>query len=205
MSKAKLQKAEALELLKGLSIDDQADIDIAFGRASSDADVGTLFSYLLKQGPVQRNLANELLNEVAPFYLDSDDRVMRLFAEVADRRQRKSCEKTRLLKAHNNDLTGVELMSSDGSRFALFLPDASQKGQVRVQFFDRQGFSGHCTRKNYSECIDEALSCGISVETQGNLDVLSEMPEFVAGNERVSRMAQLNTGQITWHEFAKAD
>lgn len=204
MSKSQLQKADALELLKGLSIDDQAGIDAAFGRASNDADVGTLFSYLLKQGPVQRSLATELLNEVAPFYLDSDDRVMRLLAEVAERRKRRSCVKTRLLDAHNNDLQGVEFMSSDGSRFALFLPDASQQGQVRVQFFDRQGFSGHCTRKNYSECVDEAFGCGIMVETQGNLDAFSKMPEFIAGNERASRMAQLNAGQLTWKEFGQA-
>lgn len=194
--------ARALRLLKDLSVERQSDIDIAFGRAESDIDVRSLFSYLRKKGPVQRDLANALLGEVAPFYLDSDDKVMRLFAEVSQRRQKENCVKTKLLSAHKNDLAGVEMMSPDGVRFAIFLPDASQQGQVRVQFFDRKGFSGHCTRKNYSLCLDEALSCGIRIETEGNLVAFADTQEFMAGNERASRISELNSGLITRDEFA---
>jgi hypothetical protein len=204
MGRATDANARAEELLQGLSNSCKSDIEKAFDRIESDYDIRCLLTYLRRAGPTSKALVLSLFDEIALFYTDSEDALLRQFALIAERNMRANDLKTQLLKAHNGDLTGVELMSADNSQFAIFLPDASDPGRVRVQFFDHRGFFGHSTRDNFPEVLGEALSSGMKTVTKGQLERLAITPEFIAGNAAASRIADLNAGKITWAEFVSA-
>ncbi len=92
---------------------------------------------------------------------------------------------------------GVVLRHRQSERWAFLLPDATESGRWRAQYFDSDGFSGHCTRDTEMEVIKEAVGQGFVIRDQCALDRIQNSKRFQRGNFVSNLLFQLSTGKIT--------
>lgn len=106
-----------------------------------------------------------------------------------------------IMTRHNGSPLGVEFQSKEGNRYAFITRDMSQHGAYRIQYFDRDGFSGHAVYKSLGETVQEMVKEGYRSEVKGALSQLSSTVSFMRGNEVSALIGKLNAGQITHQEF----
>ncbi len=139
--------------------------------------------YLVHLLSKERNLSNEfhryLLRNAAPGAILFDT-IMRRFGA---------------------DPSGVEFRNKSRDAWAFVLPDASEPGRHRVQYFDRTGFFSHHPENTVAACVDTMVSDGYVVEDAGALDRLSVTDDWRRGTEVAGLMQRLNSRQITFAEF----
>jgi len=181
---------------------DAAQVETALDQALQDSDDALLALLLKYRGhPETRHTANDLFSAFADLYTDSDNPMLAAVAQTAVRQRDALDLRHRLLEAHDGDLAGVQLTTPSGKQGALFLPDATEPGRVRVSYFDERGFFGHLTRDSYEALLNEAWVDGFREETHGLLEQWMTLDSFNEGNEVVSLIAQVNRGQITHQEY----
>ena len=92
---------------------------------------------------------------------------------------------------------GVVLRHRKSERWAFLLPDATESGRWRAQYFDTDGFFGHSTRDTEMEIIEEAVGQGFVVRDQSALERLQDTKRFQRGNFVSNLLFQMSTGKIT--------
>lgn len=102
---------------------------------------------------------------------------------------------------YGEDLAGLELSNDSKSLFCLFLPDASEEGKFRMTELSETGLIGHTTKNSYKDVLDEAIHSGYRNIANGNIHRLSISTKFIKGNEFLSRMDALKSGDMSWEEF----
>jgi hypothetical protein len=109
----------------------------------------------------------------------------------------------RIMCRFDGDPSGVEFKSSSRAAWAFVLPDASEIGKQRVQYFDGDGFFSHSPYATVDECVDAMVSEGYVLEDVGALDTMSQSDRWSRGVEVARLMQLLNSKQITFREFCE--
>lgn len=95
---------------------------------------------------------------------------------------------------------GLELRHQTQDRWALIVGDASKAGYWRLQYFDRNGFSGHHTEPSAAKCGMAAVDEHFTIHDPGALDRLAATPAFVSGNQYAAVIQAHNSGKLSWAE-----
>lgn len=106
-----------------------------------------------------------------------------------------------IMRKFNGDPSGVEFKADNRDAWAFVLPDASEPGRMRVQYFDRSSFFSHHPYDTLSECVDNMVAEGYTVEDAGALERLSDTDEWRRGVEVAGLIQKLNAKEITHEEF----
>lgn len=107
----------------------------------------------------------------------------------------------RIMRKFDGDPSGVEFKAGSRDAWAFILPDASEPGRMRVQYFDRSSFFSHHPYDTVAECVDNMVSEGYVLEDAGALDRVSDSAEWRRGVEVAGLIQRLNAKQITHQEF----
>jgi hypothetical protein len=107
-----------------------------------------------------------------------------------------------IMAKYEGNPSGVEYRQEDGQRWAFVLPDASEPGRFRVQYFDEKGFSGHYAHNDLVSAVEDMVRSGYRVEDIGALDRLSTTNLWAAGIETSDLITRLNMGKIDFKEYA---
>ena len=107
----------------------------------------------------------------------------------------------RIMSRFGGDPSGVEFKSTSRDAWAFVLPDASEPGKHRVQYFDQDSFFSHQPYSSVADCVDAMVSEGYVTADVGALDKLSETERWHRGVEVTRLMQLLNSKQITFAEF----
>ncbi len=105
-------------------------------------------------------------------YPDSSARssfIAHLF-EAADRVEKDYCH---IMARHDGDPRGIEFRHVAFLRWAIVLPDASEPGRTRIQYFTPSGFDRHRSFATLEEAVEEMVSEGYVVEQPRMLDSLA--------------------------------
>ncbi|MEC4720414.1 hypothetical protein RY831_14725 [Noviherbaspirillum sp. CPCC 100848] len=134
-----------------------------------------------------------------PLGKEDPDPFVRHLYETAE-----SCDNpfSQIMGEYAGNPVGIEFRQSDGERWAFVLPDASEPGRFRVQYFDSRGFSGHFTHNDLVAAVEDMVRSGYRVKDIGALDRLSETRQWAAGIESSDLITRLNSGKIDFAEFA---
>ncbi len=96
------------------------------------------------------------------------------------------------------DVTEGAILKQDGAdRWAFLLPDMTEQGKWRIQYFDLRGFSGHGIYSAPCALVDAAISGGYVERDDGALDRVQDLPSFRRGCFLAELIAQVNGGLIT--------
>lgn len=106
-----------------------------------------------------------------------------------------------IMRKFNGDPSGMEFKAGTRDAWAFILPDASEPGRVRVQYFDRSSFFSHHPYDSVAECLDNMVSEGYTLEDAGALDRLSDTDQWRRGVEVSGLIQKLNAKEITHEEF----
>jgi len=106
-----------------------------------------------------------------------------------------------IMRKFNGDPSGVEFKDGKRDAWAFILPDASEQGRMRVQYFDRSSFFSHHPYDTVAECMDALVAEGYTLEDAGALDRLSDTDEWRRGVEVSGLIQKLNAKEITHEEF----
>lgn len=92
---------------------------------------------------------------------------------------------------------GLELASECGKRWAFLLPDMTEPGRWRLQYFDERGFSGHGIYDTEEQLLEAALDAGFRRCDAGSLDRLAQLPSFQRGNFAADLIQRINLRELT--------
>lgn len=98
---------------------------------------------------------------------------------------------------------GLELRTESGKRWAFLLPDMTEQGRWRLQYFDERGFSGHGIFDTEEQLLDAAWSAGFREVDPGVLDRMAQLASFQRGNFASDLIRRINLREMT-HEQANA-
>jgi hypothetical protein len=96
---------------------------------------------------------------------------------------------------------GLELVSESGKRWAFLLPDMTEPGRWRLQYFDERGFSGHAIYDTEAQLLEAAWTEGFRSPAPGALDRIAQTPSFQRGNFAADLIRRINLRELT-HEQA---
>lgn len=99
---------------------------------------------------------------------------------------------------------GLELTTERGKRWAFLLPDMTEQGRWRLQYFDERGFSGHGIYDTEAQLLEAAWSAGFCCPDPGALDRMAGLASFQRGNFAADLIRRINLGEMT-HEQAHAE
>lgn len=196
------EEVQTVRLFDGSSHKTREDVEQAFSEAKTDDELYERLRFYRQSDPQIKRIANEVFDEIASFYVYSENAMLKAVAETSYRRTSGKEAKDSILNKHDKDLAGVQLSNEAGDRFAVLMPDATEPGRFRVSYFDERGFSGHSTRDSYQTLLDEAFQDGFRKEVTGKLEELSQTERFAEGNELATDIGKVNSGTMTWGEFS---
>ena len=128
------------------------------------------------------------------FDVDEDDSidVFALLEEIEVCRQegRDHTAKT-LIASNGGDAYGLELahLEYDG-KLACIFSEPSWRGGIRLSLYDIHGPISHHIYTTPEEALDEALRYGYCKLATGQLDLMTDLPSWKCGLERVMSVAQ---------------
>lgn len=87
----------------------------------------------------------------------------------------------RIMSQYQGDPSGIEVRHHSGAeRWAFVLPDASQGG-MRIQLFDKFGFTGHQNYPSLTDAVEEMVRQGYRTPDVGALDLASQTALWAEG------------------------
>lgn len=95
---------------------------------------------------------------------------------------------------------GLELVSDSGKRWAFLLPDMTQAGRWRLQYFDERGFSGHGIYDSEEQLLEAAWAAGFTQRAPGALDRLAQLVSFQRGNFAADLIRRMNLREISFEQ-----
>lgn len=107
----------------------------------------------------------------------------------------------RVMCAHDGDPSGVEHKHHERRSWAFVLPDASEPGKHRVQYFDHRGFYSHQPYDSMAQAAQAMVAEGYHMADPGALDRLAGTQEWLRGTEVAALVQLVNARRITLTEF----
>lgn len=101
------------------------------------------------------------------------------------------------LAALGSAADGLELANNSGRRWAFLLPDMTQPGRWRLQYFDERGFSGHAIYDSEAQLLEAAWAEGYRCPAPGALDQVAQTPAFQRGNFAADLIRRINLRELT--------
>ena len=95
---------------------------------------------------------------------------------------------------------GLELVSDSGKRWAFLLPDMTQPGCWRLQYFDERGFSGHGIYDSEEQLLEAAWAAGFTQRAPGALDRLAQLASFQRGNFAADLIRRMNLRELSFEQ-----
>ena len=108
------------------------------------------------------------------------------------RRRRRKSAFNRIMRSCGGNILGVELKDKTEDRWLIILPDASEPGRFRCQYFDRHGFLCHSTRDTEHDVLRLAIEESFQVIDTGAMDRLSQTDEWRRGMDALFRIVADN-------------
>lgn len=109
-------------------------------------------------------------------------------------------KRERQIEAVGDISNGVILRHKTDKRWAFMLPDMTEEGRWRVQYFDEKGFSGHWVRDTQREIVEETTGGGFELRDDEALNRIQNTENFKRGNYVSELIRELNMGKITRSE-----
>jgi hypothetical protein len=106
-----------------------------------------------------------------------------------------------IMVEHNGDPSGVEFRADDRESWAFVLPDASEQGSHRIQYFDEHGFWSHSRHATVFDATSAMVTERFRLKDAGALDRMCELPSWRRGTEVAGLIQALNYKKITMQEF----
>lgn len=128
-----------------------------------------------------------------------DNRMKTLIARHARKAAKEACK-----ARHMDHPLGVQLKSPLSERYTVILPDASEPGYFRLQYFDASGFSGHSTFETAEQALHEAVVEGLTEDAPGALERLSTTETWRLGVEAQGYRDLYNAGRMTFEAMLQA-
>tara|TARA_R110002051_G_scaffold321867_1_gene410787 strand:- start:1137 stop:1562 length:426 start_codon:yes stop_codon:yes gene_type:complete len=128
-----------------------------------------------------------------------DSRMKTLIARNARKAAKAACK-----ARHIANPVGVQLKSPLSERYTVILPDASEPGYFRLQYFDASGFSGHSTFNTSEQALHEATVEGFTEDAPGALERLSTTETWRLGVEAQGYRDLYNAGKMSFEAMLKA-
>lgn len=119
--------------------------------------------------------------------------------QVIDSHQRIHDRMAPAFHAFDKHGDGTELRNTDGKRWTVLMPDATEQGKYRHQMFDERGFTGHSTHDTPEEAVADAAQRGYANHDAGALDRLAGSDEWSHGMAINGIIQTMNEGLVT-HE-----
>lgn len=197
-----MKNESVVEKLAGLDFSTAAGLQDAVVRLSGKGEPDRLLyeglRYLRRHPQTHRPAFRQLVEELAGFYLDSAvPELAKMMREAHDRTTQK-VEKQALM---GKDLTGVQLLHSNGRQGVLFLPDASEPGRFRASHFDTQGFYSHITRNTYAQVLEEVWQEGFRPTDTPMLEAWAVTQSWQSGSEVTLAIQQVGLGNMVYAEY----
>jgi hypothetical protein len=92
---------------------------------------------------------------------------------------------------------GGIVKQADSERWAFVLPDMTEPGQWRIQYFDTRGFSGHGIYASAEAALDSAIASGFEVRDDQALDRVQTLASFWRGIHAAELIRRINCKQLT--------
>lgn len=97
--------------------------------------------------------------------------------------------------------SGIEFKSRSSNQWAFVLPDASEPGKQRIQYFDDRSFFSHHPYSTIAEAVMAMVSEGYREEDSGALDRVSATETWRKGTAVAALKMKLDRGLIDWKAF----
>ncbi len=130
---------------------------------------------------------------------DSLERV--LLESAAETASQRNIAWHAILSACDGNLIGMELRQVTREQFALILPDPTEPGRFRAQFYDCRGFYGHITRDTPCDVLHEIVGDGFQRLARGALNALSQTATWQRGSLITNLIAAVNQGRISFSDM----
>lgn len=106
-----------------------------------------------------------------------------------------------IMQRFEGDPSGVEFKSKSGTQWAFVLPDASEPGRHRIQYFDERSFFSHHSYSIVADAVKAMISEGYCEEDAGALDRNQTTETWRKGTAVAALKMQLDRGKLSWTEF----
>lgn len=106
-----------------------------------------------------------------------------------------------LMSRYDGNPMGIECKSDSREGWAVVLPNLTDEGPVKVQYFDADGFSGHYCQSSMTKAVEQMISEGYRTIDEGILDRLVATERWSLGTKRQALRDQMNRGFITWNQM----
>lgn len=101
-------------------------------------------------------------------------------------------------RAAIGDLSGGGILKHlNTERWVFVLPDMTDAGKWRIQYFDARGFSGHGTYNSVDDCASMALASGFVERDDTALDRVQRLASFWRGNYAADLIQRINCGELS--------
>ncbi|AJY53200.1 hypothetical protein [Halomonas sp. KO116] len=104
---------------------------------------------------------------------------------------------------HSGNPIGVQLKTTT-DLYAVILPDATEPGHYRAQFFDEKGFSGHSTYATPEQVLKDLISTGYVLTAKNALETLSTQESWRLGVQAQEYRDLFHYGKLTFSEMLTA-
>jgi len=108
----------------------------------------------------------------------------------------------KLMAMANGNRVGIECKSNSREAWAFVMPNLAGETDWKVQYFDRDGFSGHVCHATIVKAAEAMISEGYVDIDAGALETIAATDRWALGVKRLMLRDRFNQGLITWRELA---
>lgn len=109
-----------------------------------------------------------------------------------------------LMEAYAGEPVGVECRSTSRQQWAFVAPETGVPGQFRVQYFDEDGFTGHCVYSKLEEAVETMLREDYRIIEAGALDRIAATARWARGVQVAALRQRCQEGLMSFAEMAEA-
>ncbi|MBK3780157.1 hypothetical protein G3A43_07790 [Paraburkholderia aspalathi] len=109
-----------------------------------------------------------------------------------------------LMEAYAGEPIGVECRSTSLQNWAFVVPETGVPGQFRVQYFDEDGFTGHCVHSKMEEAVETMLREGYRIAEAGALDKVASTARWARGVHVAALRQRCQEGLMSFSDMVEA-
>lgn len=106
-------------------------------------------------------------------YPEPASRTPAFVAKLFERTERVERAYQSIMERHDGDPSGIEFRHATWLRWGIVLPDASEPGKTRVQYFSTTGLGRHDSFSTLEEAVEFLVASNYVVEDPGVLDKMA--------------------------------
>jgi hypothetical protein len=107
----------------------------------------------------------------------------------------------KLMSMSDGNPVGIECKSSTRAAWAFVMPNIAGDSDWKVQYFDEDGFSGHCCHATIVKAAEAMISEGYVDIDAGILEKVTTTNRWALGVQRLQLRDWFNQGLISYREM----